>query len=93
MEVIWSRTSEITFEVIVDYIEAKFGKKAALRFILKVKSITTAIKKQPYIYKSFSDNNAVRKATINKQCSLLYEVNNESIWLLYFWDNRQEPID
>ena len=39
MQVIWSKKAEITFEVIVNYIEAKFGKKSTLKFILKVDEI------------------------------------------------------
>lgn len=65
MEVIWSRTVQITFEIIADYIEVKFGKKSALKFVLKVNSVISAIQEQPFIYKSFSDNELVRKATIN----------------------------
>ena len=33
MQVIWSKKADITFGVIVDYIEAKFGKKSTLKFI------------------------------------------------------------
>jgi plasmid stabilization system protein ParE len=93
MEVIWSKNADATFEVIVDYIEAKFGKKSALKFILKVNSIVISIQKQPLQFKASSKFLNVRKATINKQCSLFYEINKTDIHLLYFWNNRQNPID
>ncbi|QBN18532.1 type II toxin-antitoxin system RelE/ParE family toxin [Flavobacterium nackdongense] len=92
MKVIWSENAETTFDVIVLYIEAKFGVLPAKKFIRKVDSVIQSISNQPYIYKSSNFNNKVRKATISKQCSLFYEINKETIQLSYFWDNRQEPM-
>jgi plasmid stabilization system protein ParE len=85
MKVILSENTETTFELIVLYIEAKFGVISTKKFITKVDSVIDSISKQPYIYKSVGFNNKVRKATINKQCSLFYEINNEIIQLSYFW--------
>lgn len=34
----------------------------------------------------------VRIATITKQTSLFYEVKDDHIILLFFYDNRQDPI-
>lgn len=93
MQVIWSKKADITFGVIIDNIEAKFGKKSALKFILEVDNTVVSIQKQPFQYKSSVNFFNVRKATISKQCSLFYEVNKTDIHLLYFWDNRQEPIE
>lgn len=92
MKVVWSENAETTFDVIVLYIEAKFGVISAKKFIAKVDSVIHSISNQPYIYKSSNFNNKVRKATITKQCSLFYEINKETIQLSYFWDNRQEPM-
>ena len=92
MKVVWSENAETTFDLIVNYIEAKFGVLSAKKFIKKVDSVILSISKQPYIYKSSNFNNKVRKATISKQCSLFYEINKETIQLSYFWDNRQEPM-
>lgn len=92
MKVVWSENAEITFDLIVVYIESEFGVKSAKKFIIKVDSVIHSISNQPYIYKSSSFNNKVRKAAINKQCSLFYEINKETIQLSYFWDNRQDPM-
>lgn len=34
----------------------------------------------------------MRKGWISKQGCFIYEIKNESIYILFFWDNRQEPI-
>jgi len=92
MKVVWSANAELTFDAIVNYIEAKFGVIAAKKFFGKVDAVIFSISKQPNIYKSSSFNKKVRKATINKQCSLFYEINNQTILLAYFWNNKQEPL-
>lgn len=89
---VWSENAETTFDIIVLYIESEFGIISAKKFITKVDSVIHSISIQPYIYKSSSFNNKVRKASISKQCSLFYEINQEAIQLSYFWDNRQDPM-
>lgn len=84
MKVVWSENTETTFDLIVLYIEAKFGVLSAKKFIRKVDSVIHSISNQPYIYKSSNLNNKVRKATITKQCSLFYEINKETVLLSYF---------
>jgi hypothetical protein len=34
----------------------------------------------------------VRQGFITKQTSVIYEVHQTHILILYFWDNRQDPI-
>lgn len=92
MNIIWSEKAQITFDSIVLYIEVTFGVNTTKKFIAKVDSIINTIASQPHIYKSSNFNEKVRKATINKQCSMFYEINNESIHISYFWNNRAEPM-
>jgi plasmid stabilization system protein ParE len=92
MKVVWSENAEITFDVIVLFIEAEYGVLSTKKFIAKVDSVINSISIQPYIYKSSSYSGHVRKATISKQCSLFYEINKETIQLSYFWDNRQDQM-
>ncbi|MES2112954.1 MAG: hypothetical protein V4577_29665 [Bacteroidota bacterium] len=47
---------------------------------------------QPYMFKASSIDEHVRIAFITKQTSQFYMITDESIHLLFFWDNRQEPI-
>lgn len=92
MKVVWSENAQTTFEVIVFNIETKFGVLIAKKFVQKVDAVIQTISKQPYIYKSSSFNTRVRKATISKQCSLFYEIHQDTIQLTFFWDNRQKPM-
>jgi hypothetical protein len=44
------------------------------------------------MYKALAIDENVRVGFITKQCSLIYRVTDTEIHLLYFWDNRQEPL-
>ena len=93
MQIIWSKNAQITFEAGVVYLEDNFGVNIAKKFIAKTNSSIQVISSFPNLYKAISLKQNVRKATISKICSFYYEVNEDTIVILYFWDNRQEPID
>ena len=93
MQIIWSKNAQITFDAIVVYLENTFGNNVADKFIAKADSSIQTIASFPNLYKAISLKQNVRKATISKVCSFYYEINDNTIVILYFWDNRQEPID
>ena len=93
MQIIWSKNAQITFDTIVVYLENSFGNNVAKKFIAKADSSIQTIASFPNLYKAISLKQNVRKATISKVCSFYYEINDNTIVILYFWDNRQEPID
>lgn len=93
MQIIWSINAQITFDTIVVYLENSFGNNVTKKFIAKTDSSIQAIASFPDLYKAISLKQNVRKATISKVCSFYYEINDNTIVILYFWDNRQEPID
>ena len=93
MQIIWSKNAQITFDAIVVYLENTFGNNVAKKFIAKADSSIQTIASFPNLYKAISLKQNVRKATIRKVCSFYYELNDNTIVILYFWDNRHEPID
>lgn len=93
MRVVWTQNAQISFEAIVLYLDENFGKQVVQKFLSKTNSTIEAVRKFPNLYKATSLKQNLRKATISKVCSFYYEVHEDSIAILYFWDNRQEPID
>jgi len=80
-----------TLVAVSEFILLKFGKKSADKFILKAEKTISLIAKQPFMYKASIIDENVRIGLITPQCSLFYYVDENSIRLLFFWDNRQEP--
>ncbi|HEY8929020.1 MAG TPA: type II toxin-antitoxin system RelE/ParE family toxin [Mucilaginibacter sp.] len=91
LAILWSDDAKDTFDIIVSFIESEWGESSSKKFVTHTNKILKLISDQPYMYKS-SFSIDVRQAFISPQTSLYYEIHQESIMILFFWDNRQEPI-
>ncbi len=91
LAIAWSDEATETFDSIVLFIEIKWNEKQAGIFVKHTQKILSLIANQPYMYKA-SINNNVRQAIISPQTSMYYEIHDTYITILFFWDNRQEPI-
>ena len=87
----WTDEAKETFDSVVLFIEYKWSERQAKIFVKRTHKILSLISKQPYMYKA-SINNSTRQAFIAPQTSMYYEIHCEHITILFFWDNRQEPI-
>lgn len=90
MSIVWTKTSELTLEEIVDYIRNKFGELVAKKYYLDVLETVDDIKINPELFPIFQDKTQTRKAVINKKTILYYTIDLENINLLAFYDVRKE---
>ena len=91
LAVSWTDDAQETFQYTVYQIENKWGTGSAEKFVRDTHKIINTITSQPYIFKASFSNN-IRQAFISKQTSMFYEIHSAHIAILFFWDNRQEPI-
>ena len=77
---------------ITNLIESKWGAKQAEKFLSKVYKTIDLISKQPYLFKASAIEENVRIGIVSKQTSFFYEIQESEIIILFFWDNRQDPI-
>jgi plasmid stabilization system protein ParE len=91
LEVQWSEEAEFTFDHIVSFIEDHWSTSSSDKFIIKVKKLLITISNQPFLFPESGIEN-VRKAVITKQTSVFYEIYPDKIMLVFFWDNRQDPL-
>ncbi|HTD41613.1 MAG TPA: hypothetical protein VK671_13380 [Mucilaginibacter sp.] len=91
LAVAWTDEAQETFELTVKQIENKWGTRSAEKFAQSAFKTINTISTQPYLFKASYTHN-IRQAFITKQTSMYYEVHTAHIAILYFWDNRQEPI-
>lgn len=91
LSVLWTDEAQETFDRIVLLLEDNWGMAAARKFIQDVQKTTTLLQEQPYLYKASPVLNC-RQAVITHQTSMFYEVTDNQIIILFFYDNRQEPI-
>ena len=67
------------------------GKASADKFKASAIKTLKTIGTQPYMFKTSPIDNRVRQGFISWQTSVIYEIHEDHILVLYFWDNRQEP--
>lgn len=93
MEVIWSAKARITYFSVLDYLEKHWTKKEIIRFSYKTESVIRAIQKNPGIFPYSQKHRNIRRAIVDKNNSFYYQVDkaNRKIYLLTFFDNRQNP--
>lgn len=90
LKIEWSDEAEETYLDILNYLENNWSRKEVLKFIKRTEALFETILTQPYLFKA-SQNQYIRKAVIGKQNAILYRVTDTHIYLLTFWDNRQNP--
>jgi plasmid stabilization system protein ParE len=91
LEVRWAKEAEFTFDSIVSLIKNNWGEQSSDRFILKTKKVLNSISQHPFMFPESGIDN-IRKAVITRQSSVFYEVYSDKILLVFFWDNRQDPL-
>jgi plasmid stabilization system protein ParE len=92
LPIFYTPRSRETLKSVYDFIHNKFGTKAADKFALKAEKTIDLIAEYPLMFKASTIDENVRVGFITRQTSLFYRVTNTSIHLLFFWDNRQEPV-
>ena len=89
MNVIWTKTSELTLDEIINYIENKFGILVSEKYYSDVISTVEEIKNNPELFPIYQSQTATRKAVINKKTILYYQIEHTNINLLAFYDVRK----
>ena len=92
LDVIFSEGADETFEFIGQQILARWGEKEVNEFRKRVYSVVDTISNFPLIFQLVGNTEDIRKAFIHKNCSMFYRVSDTYIKVLFFWDNRQDPI-
>ncbi|MEO6631137.1 MAG: type II toxin-antitoxin system RelE/ParE family toxin [Mucilaginibacter sp.] len=90
-DVIFSDEADDTFESIGQQIMNKWGEKELKEFRRRTYNVTEIISNFPLIFQAVNKTH-VRKAFIHKNCSMFYVVGEKRIEVLFFWDNRQDPM-
>ena len=90
-EIRWSVKARQSFREVIVQIESKWTQREIVDFITKADRVFNIISTSPFIYRETQLEN-IRKAVITKQTSVYYRIESSYIELLFFWDNRQDPV-
>ena len=89
-KILWTDHALSELEKTVEYLENNFSDKQLEKFSQKVESIVYLISQNPALF-SKSDKQGVYRVTILKFNTLYYRIQDDTIEILSFFSNRQDP--
>lgn len=91
MKVHFSKLSVKKLEILFEYLEIEWSEKVKNDFLEKLNSAIKVIEIKPESFPASSFDVKLRKCVVTKQTSLLYEIQDDFIFILNIIDNRQNP--
>ncbi len=90
-KIVYSNLAVFTLDSNLSYLQNNWPKISLLNFLDKEEKTIDLIKNNPTFFPLWKENLNIRKAIIVKQITLFYEVKNNVIEILLFWNNYQNP--
>jgi plasmid stabilization system protein ParE len=87
----WSKRADKKFDDILDYLLTEWGDRATKSFVKRVYDFLDILSEYPEIGSIEIKEKGIRGFTIIKQVNVFYRIKGETIILLDFFDNRQNP--
>jgi len=91
LKIVWSKRAKFKFDQIIMYLVEEWGEKSAETFICNVFDFLEILSDYPEMGTLENKSKNIRGFTIVKQVNLFYRIKGDSIILILFFDNRQNP--
>ncbi|NTW33101.1 MAG: type II toxin-antitoxin system RelE/ParE family toxin [Bacteroidetes bacterium] len=91
LEIYWSKQAYNKFDTILEHLESEWGKSTSKIFVKKVYDFIDTLHEFPEIGSIENRYKNIRGFVLIKQLTLFYQIRDNKIILLNFYDNRQKP--
>ena len=91
LEIRWSKQAENKFDSIIEYLESEWGEKVTQAFVRRTFEFLDLLQDFPEIGSVENQEKQIRGFVIIKQLTVFYKIKRNSIVILNFYDNRQNP--
>ncbi|GAL65491.1 hypothetical protein [Jejuia pallidilutea] len=75
----------------IEYLDLYWSEKEIVRFIKKTEAIISVLKEAPKTFKTWHVDTTIHCIEIEKQITLYYEIQENTVYLLLFFTNHQNP--
>jgi hypothetical protein len=89
MKVKWTQVSKEDYFQNIEYLEIYWSEKEVLNFITEVDFIIDLLSKNNITFVK-SEFESVLKVVVLKQITLYYSMEQDTIYLMRFWNNHQD---
>lgn len=90
-KIIWTPQAEKSFDAVINYLQEQWSEKEIVNFVEKVNTVVSHIAHFPLSYRSAGKDD-MREALITKHNLLLYRIAGNTVYILYCWDTRKNPM-
>lgn len=91
ISIIFSEEAYLTLYAILDFLEENWGKPYTKKLLATIYQKINLISHHPFIYEQ-SAIDGLRKAAVSNYTSFYYLVGENQISIVFFFDNRQDPL-
>ncbi len=86
--IVWSDLAYLSFNDAVDYLTENYSLDAAIRLDEEVEKLLENLRAFKHFCPPYELRPTLRKCVVNRQISLIYRVDGETLNLVTFFDNR-----
>jgi plasmid stabilization system protein ParE len=91
LEIQWTRRADKKFDKIIEYLLVEWNEQVTEAFVKKVYEFVDTLADFPEIGVIENKEKAIRGFPIVKQINIFYNISDNKIIILDFFDNRQAP--
>ena len=89
-KIIWTQQAELTFNHVIAYLQENWSSKEIEKFIVATEEAILLIGRFPKLFRR-SSKAGIHEVLITPHNLLVYKITHEAIYLITFWDTRQNP--
>jgi plasmid stabilization system protein ParE len=90
-QVIWTNKARETYNQNLDYLLQNWEDKVYYDFVNRVEVVVDHLRQNPKMFVAIDVNRNIYRCVVTKHVSLFYQLTGNSVLLLLFWNNFQEP--
>ncbi len=92
MKIDWSNQFFDQYVELLEYLQLKWGKKAATTFKRKLIDKLIQVQTFPNSCQTISVSTTTRRCVVNPNCSLVYKVRPDHVYIIALFQNRMHPF-
>jgi plasmid stabilization system protein ParE len=90
-KILWTDHALSELESTYQYLEANFTERELSNLSKEIENVTYLISINPYLFQESEFKKGVRKAVVMKFNTMYYRIKLDTIEILSFFSNRQDP--
>ena len=90
-KIVWSDEALENLEKIIHYLESNWTEKELKRFFSRLEKRIRLISQRPQIFPESQAKSSIKKSVLSKQTTIYYKIGKDTVEIVTFFDNRQNP--